>query len=298
MDNGAAGTDLDLFLLRDPNGDGNFADAVTIARLDEPELRRGRHRPVPDRRQLRGGGGRLRHGTRAARSTTSSTWLVNDPSGDDPSNPPGLTVTGDGSVTTGVPLTLRMNWSGVNAAGTYLGLISYHATNAPSFATNTIAYTVAEVNKTTTTATGTANEGAATVVEPAVADPAALPQPIGQPVPERSSGPSLGLPANLGSLPSATPAVTAPAVQVARAQVSGRTLTLRLKPGQASTLRASVLRGKRVVARTAARKVNARTASVKLRLNRRLTRGSYTLKVISTLGKSQRVTRVALTSAR
>ena len=77
------------------------------------------------------------------------TWLVNDSSPDDPSNPPGLTVTGDGSATTGVPITLSMNWSGVNARGTYLGLISYHATNAPSYPTNAIAYSVAELNKTT-----------------------------------------------------------------------------------------------------------------------------------------------------
>ena len=226
------------------------------------------------------------------------TWLVNDASPDDPSNPPGLTVTGDGSATTGVPLTLSMNWQRGERARDLPR--ADQPTTRPTrrrIATNAIAYSVAELNKTTDS-TATSSTSVTTTVTGTVVDPQALPQPIGVPTPAPDAGPSLALPANLGALPAAAPVITAAALTVSRASVSGRTLTLRVSSGQATTLRASVLRGTRFVARTTARKVTANAGTVQLRLNRRLARGTYTVKVVSRVGTTQYVTRVSLTLTR
>jgi methionine-rich copper-binding protein CopC len=63
-------------------------------------------------------------------------------------------------------------------------------------------------------------------------------------------------------------------------------------------VRASVMRGKKVVARAGARKVTAKSATVKLRLSRKLKRGTYTVKAIAVRAGQQRISRVALRAKR
>ena len=280
VDNGATTTDLDLFLLRDPNGDGNFSDAVVMGTSAGPSA-------VEDITQLAQIPGNYAWAVVGCTTPAGGSvydlysWLVNDPSGDDPSNPPGLTVTGDGTVTTGVVKNLSLNWSNVAAQGPYLGLISYHATNAPSFATNTIAYTVAEVDKTTTTAPASDRRRRRRSIR-ASRRPTWSARPPSRRLRRR--------PATWSRSRGGKPA----ALTVNGAMVSGRTLTLKLQPGAAGSVRASVMRGKKLVARTTARRVSAKTASVKLRLSRKLARGTYTVKAIATGAGRQQVSRVRL----
>jgi hypothetical protein len=80
---------------------------------------------------------------------------------------------------------------------------------------------------------------------------------------------------------------------VRAARVSGRTLTLRLENASGAQVRASVKRGDRFVATTAGRRVPA-GGTLKLRLNRPLKRGRYTVKVFAVLEGRQTVVRVAL----
>jgi hypothetical protein len=81
---------------------------------------------------------------------------------------------------------------------------------------------------------------------------------------------------------------------VRSAKVSGRTLTLSLAGSRAGTVRASVKRGSKFVAKAAARKVGASTTTVRLTLNRKLSRGAYTVKVIASRGGEQTVGNVKL----
>jgi hypothetical protein len=70
-------------------------------------------------------------------------------------------------------------------------------------------------------------------------------------------------------------------------------LTLRLSNARGAKVRASVKHGKRFVARTARRRVPA-GGTLKLRLNRPLKRGRYTVKVFAVLHGRQTVVRVEL----
>ena len=72
--------------------------------------------------------------------------MVADPSPDDPSNAPGISVS-DKTVTAGTPTTLTLSYSGVSAPGTYLGLVTYHQGNAPTTG-NIAAYSIVELTKT------------------------------------------------------------------------------------------------------------------------------------------------------
>jgi hypothetical protein len=209
-----------------------------------------------------------------------STWVTNDPSPDDASNPPAITVTGDKAVTAGVPTTLTLNWSGVAAAGLYRGLATYHASNAPTTA-NIAGYSVVEVNKTGAAAPAAAVDDEVTEVSP---DGAPTPGALTRP-----ATPGVTKPAE--TAPSAAPVA---ALTVRSAKVSGRTLTLSLAGSRAGTVRASVKRGATFVAKAAARKVGASTRTVRLTLNRKLSRGTYTVKVIATRGGEQTVGNVKL----
>ncbi len=59
-----------------------------------------------------------------------TTWLGSDPSPDDPTSPsttPGFAVGGDPrEVAPGERLELGLAWSGIEAAGTYFGVVTYH----------------------------------------------------------------------------------------------------------------------------------------------------------------------------
>ena len=64
-----------------------------------------------------------------------TTWLINDPAPDDPAAPPGpgLEITGDpAAVTPGGDAALTIAWRGLDAPGTYVGLITYHSGATPN----------------------------------------------------------------------------------------------------------------------------------------------------------------------
>jgi len=84
------------------------------------------------------------------------------------------------------------------------------------------------------------------------------------------------------------------ALKIRSASVSGRTLTLNLAGSRTGTVRASVKRGSKFVAKAAARNVGAATRTLRLTLDRRLSRGSYTVKVIAARGGEQTVGNVKL----
>jgi hypothetical protein len=171
----------------------------------------------------------------------------------------------DAAVTAGTPTTLKLSYSGVTAPGTYLGVVTYHQGSAPTTA-NVAAYSLVELTKTGAEPTSAVTEDVTVGGE--VTDVPADPSP------EAAAPSTQAAPA-----PATTPASpAAPGLTVRSAKVSGRTLTLSLQGAKAGTVRASVKHGSRFVAKAAAKRV---ASTVKLTLNRKLARGTYTIKVIS-----------------
>ncbi len=281
VDGGDLATDLDLFVYRDPNGDGNYSDAVLVGSSTATGSAETVNLLMPT-------SGRyvvavLGFATKPGGSVYDlSTWVVNDASPDDAANAPGITVSGDPkAVVAGTPTTLTLNWSGLAARGTYLGVVTYHASSSPT----------------------TANTGAMSIVEltSTVDPPAPTPTPTGTPTATPTGTPTAtptqvagatGSPALAGGLPTEP----APARALAIRSVSlsrGRTIVLRLDGAAGTQVRVSVKRGNRFVAKSAFRA--AKGARLRLTLDRRLARGSYTVKVIAVRGMRQTVLRGKLT---
>src|SRR4051794_2308253 len=92
VDNGSATTDIDLFVYRDADGDGNFSNATLVGASSSSGSAEDVTLPLP-------AGGSYAVAvvgwkTVAGGSTYDlSTWVVNDASPDDPSNTPGISVT-------------------------------------------------------------------------------------------------------------------------------------------------------------------------------------------------------------
>lgn len=121
-----AGLDLDLFLYKDDgstpgavdpddtlvalSATGSAAEFLAVADPDP-----GQYLLVVDGFAVPAGGAEY----------NLDRWLVTDPSPDDPSNEPGIEVTGDGPVTAGQDLPLDLRWQGVAAPGRYLGIVDY-----------------------------------------------------------------------------------------------------------------------------------------------------------------------------
>ncbi|HWK30301.1 MAG TPA: S8 family serine peptidase [Solirubrobacter sp.] len=270
VDGGSPNTDLDLYLYRDDDGDGDFSNATLVAVSGSSGSDEDLAVALP-----RAGA----YAVAVVGFTTApggsvydlSTWVVNDPSPDDASNPPAITVTGDGPATAGVPVTLTLNWSGVDAPGLYRGLATYHASATPTTA-NIAAYSLVQVSRGGD-APAPAAPGAAPLSEPVAALGEVAPPPAADGAAPSSSGVA---PSSGGVAPASTRVVT-----LRSATLRGRVLTLRLRGAQAGTVRVSVKRGARFVARSASRRVSTATRTVRLKLDRRLARGTYTVKVIA-----------------
>ncbi len=282
VDGGDPNTDLDLFLYRDPNGDGNFSDGVLVAASAGGDSNESISVPFPAT------AGKyavavVGFATRTGGSVYDlSTWVVSDTTPDDASGGPGITVTGDPvSVTNGGTATLHLNWANVADNGTYMGLVTYHQSATPNTG-DIAAFSLVELTRT----------GAATP------SPAPAPASGGSGSGTATQGGAVA--PGVGSLPGAAgrggSARAALKLAIRSASVRGRTLTLRLRSGQAASVRASVKRGARFVARATGRRVEAstKTATLRLRLSRALRPGIYTVKVIATDGASQFVQRVTL----
>jgi len=131
LDGGAPTSDLDLYLYYDDESDGFddgdlFADSVTFSpteRLAVPDPEPGDYLWVV-----------VGFTTAEPNSVYDfSTWRLRDPSPDDPSNAPGLSVGGDpAAARQGSEVQLSLDWSGVTAPGRYLGLVTYHDAGTPA----------------------------------------------------------------------------------------------------------------------------------------------------------------------
>jgi hypothetical protein len=169
-------------------------------------------------------------------------------------------------VTPGDPVSLTLRWSDVAAKGLYLGLVTYHASATP----------------------GNGNIGAVSIVELIkTADPAPTPTPTPTPEPSVEPDPQ----------PSPTPVPPAPVARakpsVRTAKLTSRTLTLWLRDAAGARVRAAVKRGNRFVASCPTHLAPAR-GPLKLRLDRPVARGRYTVKVFAVLGGRETVVRVAV----
>jgi Fibronectin type-III domain/Bacterial pre-peptidase C-terminal domain len=148
VDGGSPDTDLDLYLLRDDEGNGFDANDVVAASAgssaDEAITV-----TLP-------AGGAYRFvvvGFKPKDPVSRfdlTTWLAADSSPDDASTPstlPGLVVVGDPQpVTPGRTATFTVNWSGAGADGTYLGLVTFHDATPPD-ALHPVAATVVRLVK-------------------------------------------------------------------------------------------------------------------------------------------------------
>src|SRR3954452_14801127 len=134
VDAGAAGRDLDLYVYRDANNDGTFDPSEQVGISATATATESVELPLPDAGKylvavvgfsIQPGG-----------STYDLTqWTVTDPQPDDPAPAPGLTVTGDPfTASPGATVPLTLNWSGVTAPGTYLGVATYHQGATPTTA--------------------------------------------------------------------------------------------------------------------------------------------------------------------
>jgi hypothetical protein len=219
-----------------------------------------------------------------------SSWVVNDPAPDDA----GFAVSGDPvTVTPGEPATLPLQWSGIDAKGLYLGLVTYSASDAPTLG-NAGAASIVELTKTvdtpvatptptpTPTATPTESPTATPTATPAVTAPAS---PTATPAPVVLPGPS--------ATPEPIRVAKPPGLCVRAVWVSGRTLRLWLANARGARVHVAITRGNRFVAASAARRVPARGA-LTLRLNHALRSGRYTVKVIAERGAQRAVVCVAL----
>ncbi len=177
-------------------------------------------------------------------------WVATDPTADNTAPPPpaGMSVTGDpvnAAIGQNVPLTL--NWTGVNAPGTYMGLITYHSSATPTDA-NRVGTSLVEITR-----------GAATVT------------------PAAAGGSPAGSSAGTGAVPGSQVAF---GLKVRSAKVSGRTLVLRVTAKGRPALRVSVKRGSRVVAKGRSAAVRSGTRTVRVKLSHRLKRGArYAVRV-------------------
>ena len=165
-----------------------------------------------------------------------STWVVTDPSPDNLANTPAISITGDGTVTAGTPLTLTLNWAGVTPAGRYRGIGTYHQSASPT-TSNIAAYSLVEINKSGTPESPSSEPETVTQTEPQaqpekqpetpVADATPAPKPATPAPAPAAAAPAPAAPAPVAAAPAAT------ALTVTSAKVSGRTLKLSLRGARA-----------------------------------------------------------------
>ncbi|MGH9002723.1 MAG: pre-peptidase C-terminal domain-containing protein, partial [Acidimicrobiia bacterium] len=126
-----ADTDLDLFLLYDAAGNGFGVDDLVAesARADSKEAITAVV-PEPGRYRFAVFGFTTQDPTSSYDFTS---WLVDDPTPDDPADPPGMAVTGDPvRVAEGDRVSLELRWSGVPRGVSY-GVVGYRPESDGTF---------------------------------------------------------------------------------------------------------------------------------------------------------------------
>ena len=144
-----AETDLDLYLFRDQETEG-FDAADVVGRSAGPLSTESIAvaNPAPGRYRFAVVGFKT---PQPAAGYDFTTWLGSDPTPDDPASPstaPGFAVEGDADeVAPGESRDLRLIWSGLDVAGTYFGVVTYHD-HAPADPQAPIAATLIRVDRT------------------------------------------------------------------------------------------------------------------------------------------------------
>ncbi len=271
-------TDLDLYVVKDGEVVAQSAAGGSAESVSLPLPEAGTYRIVVNG-----------YATKDPTTFDLRHWVVTDATPNDPANAPGITVGGSpfaAELGAAVPATLR--WSGVDAPGTYFGVVTY-APGASTAPEDIGALSVVELTKT-----GDATDAPPTEpgTPPIPTDPSYVPQ-NGPTTPTAPTAPA----------PAATPAPAAPAARPvapfvipSRAlrvdgrsiSLRGRTASLRLVLSRKAQVKLTVRRGKRTVARAKARTFAAGTRTAKLVLNRRLARGTYRVTVTATVAKQVR----------
>jgi subtilisin family serine protease len=264
-DGGAADTDLDLYLFRDSDGNGSYDEPVASSGTSGSNESIEHAFPDPGNYVVAVVGFSIHPGG----STYDLTqWLVADPQPDDPAPAPGLTITGDPvDAVLGQPVPLTLNWSAVAEPGTYLGVATYHQGATPT-ADNQRAYSIVELHR--------GAGGAAPPVIPGSASPSAA-APTAPPA-EGADGLAATADPALTAPSVVTGAATARPVAVRSLRLTGRTLVVTLDAKAPGAVKVAVLRQTKLVARTSAK---AGVRSVRVRMARRLRRGTYMIRVTS-----------------
>lgn len=273
VDDGAANSDLDLYLYRDANGDGDFTDDELIdlaaSGLASEKIT-----------ELLPAAGSYRFAvvgftTRSPASTYDfSTWVVDDDSPDDTANSPGIAVTGDPlAASIGQLATARLAYSGVDKKGLYLGVATFHDSASPTLS-NVVAKSVVELNKTADTTTPPPP------VPPATAPPAA-PPPVGIPTPPVVAPPV--------ATPKPKPVVKKLAIRSVQVSRDRTQLVVRLRLSARAKVSLTVRRDGKAVARARARSVARGSRTVRFVLDRRLRKGTYAVSVLATAASFEQV---------
>ncbi|HEY3019101.1 MAG TPA: S8 family serine peptidase, partial [Solirubrobacteraceae bacterium] len=247
ISNAGPATNLDLFLFRDGDGNGIFrpgelVDRSAGAAADEAVTE---VLPAPGHYRFAVLGSR----TQSPSTYDFTTWLADDARPDDPAGGPGIALTGDPfAVAIGQSLPATLAWSGVDAKGLYLGLVTFHDSSAPS-RDDVRASTIVELTKSADTTSA---------ASAAPAPPAAAAAP---------------------------PRLLSVSRLVTRLK-RGR-LALHLVLARRATVTVSIRRGKRVVFRLRRRALPAGRRVLRLRVGHRLRRGRvYRMTVRASSGRA------------
>ena len=243
-------TDLDLYLFRDANNDGQFtldelvdssASAIADEGVTEVSPAAGHYRFVV-----------VGFATSSPSTYDFTTWLLNDTTPDDPSGGPGISVTGDPfNVSVGQSVQATLNYAGVDHKGLYLGLATFHDSPSPNPG-NVKASSVIELTKTadTVTVASGANGG---------------------------KGPAAGA--------AQTKRTAALAVSRLRARLRRGVLTLSIGLTRRAAVTVRIVRAGRTVFRAKRRTLPAGRRTLRLRVGRALrSRRTYRIVVTATIG--------------
>jgi hypothetical protein len=254
VDDDAPTTDLDMYVYRDGDGDGQFTYPDELVDQSASGIA-AEHVEMLDPEDGLYGVEVVGFATEDPASVyTLSTYDLRDATPDGADAGPSITVGGDPkSVTPGAEVPVSLDWSNVTANGKYLGVVTYHNGAVPAEA-NRIGVSLVEFERT----------GAAGTPTPPGGGPGGgTPPPPGPPTQPK---PKLKL--NLTSV-----------------RLKGRTLTLRLRANQRARIRTTVNRKGHRAATAKIRTVTSKTRKLRVRLNRALKPGrSYTVRIATRSG--------------
>ncbi|MCW3013078.1 MAG: hypothetical protein JWO02_170 [Solirubrobacterales bacterium] len=270
VDAGNLNTDLDLFLYRDPNGDGDLADAVLVEQSasGSSDERVRVTLPAAGRYVLAVVG----FTTQSPSSTFDlESWVVTDDAPDAVTGTSaGITVTGDPlAVLSGQTATPKLGWDAVASKGLYLGLVTYHSDATPTLA-NVIGSSVVELTKTVDAATA----GGGGVTTPTTPTTSTTPTtPATTPTTTTTT-----------TTPKAKPVVLRVTARGAKL-LSPKRVRFTLKLSRRASTLIAIRRGTRTVQSTTRSTLPSGSRLMTLKLSRPLQRGTYTVLVTARVAK-------------